>query len=758
MLQVSELRAGELISVGAGHSTVLPDMDFESYSEAGYLWDEASKKWKSITGGPKSGLAAVGAAVYCEHPSTEVLSLAYNLKDGSGEKLWVPGMPPPQDLFDHLARGGLIEAWNCAFEYHLWQSVCHARMGWPSLNYLQMRDAMAKARAFSLPGALGKAAVVLDSTQLKDKDGTRLLNLFSKPRKPTKKDPRKRVRPTDPTDLLDGWKLYDYNLQDIRAESSLSAMIPDLSPEELDFWLNTQAGNYRGVEVRRTEVESCIAILDQAYAKYNAELAQLTNGEVKEASKNAQLLKWLQSQGRQLTSLDAADIKTTLADPLLPPHIKRALEIRGMIGSAGVKKVYAMQRQMNSESRLCDLFNYHGARTGRDTGSDVQSQNLVKAGPKLHWCSSCRKPYGRHTFECPHCGTHALLADSTEWKWEAVDHALEAINTRSLDYVEHVFGNAVLAVSGCIRGLFVAKEGKDFICSDYSSIEAVVAAVLAGEEWRIEAFRQKQDIYLASAEQITGTTLAEYKQYHAEHGSKHPDRQKIGKPAELGLGFGGWINAWRQFDSTDTFTDEQVKQLIIDWRAKSPAIVEMWGGQVRGKPWAPERFELYGLEGMAISAIMNPGQTYSYRSISYGVKDDVLYCRLPSGRLLAYHKPRLVPSTQWEGQQAITFQGYNTNPQMGPMGWVTINTYSGRLFENVAQAVARDYLRDAVNRAEPAGYPVVLRIHDELVAEVPEGFGSVEEFEQIMATAPDWAKDWPIRASGGWRGKRYRKD
>src|SRR5690606_2427550 len=216
--------------------------------------------------------------------------------------------------------------------------------------------------------------------------------------------------------------------------------------------------------------------------------------------------------------------------------------------------------------------------------------------------------------------------------------------------------------------------------------------------------------------------------------------------------------AWLQFDKSGTYSEDEIKRLILAWREASPAIVELWGGQVRGKPWAPQRAELFGLEGAAIAAVQNPGQAFTYRLISYQVHDNVLYCRLPSGRLLSYHRPLLRPSPRWEGQLSLSFEGYNSNPKMGPIGWHRMETYSGRLAENCIQATARDYLRDAVPRLERAGYPIVLRVHDEIAAEVPEGFGSVEEFERLMATPPAWAVGWPVRAAGGWRAKRYRKD
>ncbi len=753
-----ELSAYTQIPIGVHHATVLPDMDFETYSEAGFIYDDVTSKWVSVVGkGKKGGLAAVGAAVYAQHPSTEILSLAYDLKDGRGTRLWVPGMPPPQDLFDYLAAGGLIEAHNCGFEYLIWRHVCHERMGWPMIDYRNMRDSMAKCRAFALPGALDKAGTVLKLTQQKDKEGTRLLKKFSVPRHPTKKDDRLRIKPEE--DFTDAIKLYAYNMQDIVAEAALSQNVPDLNPAELEFWINSQLCNYRGVGIRPGEINACISVLEQAYSRYNVELYTLTAGQVDRASETAKLMQWCASRGVPMSSLDDAAVKEALGGPI-PPDVRRVLEIRQLIGSAGVKKVYAMQRQATREDRLCNLFIYHGARTGRDTGADVQPQNLVKAGPKLKWCPKCNKPSGSNNDWCPHCSQACLMEEPVKgWGWEAVDTALEVMQSGSLDEVERVFGNAVLTISGCIRGLFVAAPGKDLICSDYSSIEAVVTAVLSGEQWRIDAFNRKEDIYLVSAGRITGRTMEEYLQHHETTGDKHPDRQKIGKPAELGLGFGGWLMAWRQFDKSDNFTDEEVKNNIKAWRESSPAIVEMWGGQLRGKPWAPDKYELFGLEGMAIAATQNPGTMYTYRYISYGVKDDVLYCRLPSGRFLTYHKPRLAPIVKWDQPQLqLSYEGWNSNPKMGAMGWQRIETYGGRLMENVVQAVARDIMAHANNKLEAAGYPVVLRVHDEIVCEVPEDFGTVEEFEAIMMDLPEWAKGWPVRAAGGWRGKRYRKD
>jgi len=752
------VRAGHTVPIGPSQATIFADFDFETYSEAGYDWNEETGKRRMLEGANKYGLPAVGSAVYTEHPSAEILCLRYDLKDGFGQRHWNPGMPDPVDLFEHIARGEPIEAHNCLFEYRVWHNIAVRRYGWPPILQIdQLRDSMEKCRAFALPGALAKAGEVLQLTTQKDTDGTRLINLLCCPRNPTKARPTRRVTVEDaPEDAL---KLYSYCGTDIKTESELSSRIPDLQAEELDFAIATRKMNSRGVAVDLPSSSACISILEQAYDKYNSELQTLTGGTVERTSEGAKLMGWLGGQGVHTKSLDADHVAALLARTDLPPQARRALELQQRVNSAGVKKVYTMLRMANRHGRLEDLFIYHGARTGRDAGADAQPQNLVKAGPKLRWCSAppCQKPCGAHHTACPHCGSPEL-GKPTGWSGEAVDATLDVIKSGALVVVEHIFGDAQLAISGCIRGLFVAAEGKEFICSDFSSIEAVVTAMVAGEQWRIDLFRTHGKIYEKSASDITGVPFEEMLAHKERTGEHHPDRNKYGKYAELACGFGGWIGAWKAFGADKHLSEEEIRKAILAWRDASPAIVELWGGQVRGKPWAPERKELFGLEGAAISAVQNPGKAYAYRMIAYCVVDDVLYCRLPSGRYLTYHQPRLTQSPRWPDHLSLSFMGYNTNPKMGPMGWGRIETYGGRLTENCIQAIARDVLREAVLNLEKAGYPIVLRVHDELVAEVPAGYGSIEEFERIMATMPAWAADWPIRAAGGWRGLRYRKE
>jgi len=744
--------AGELIRAGCGYSTVLPDFDFETYSEAGYYFDEVARRWKLLPNVPKGtshGLAAVGAAAYSEHPSTEVVSLAYDLKDGKGPQLWVPTMPSPVELFDHLAAGGLLEAWNTPFEYLIWLNVCAPRMGWPELDYRQLRDAMAKSRAFSMPGGLANAAKVSEADVQKIGDGQRLINKFSKPRNPTKKDGRLRLRTADAP--LDGVKFFVYNIGDIRTEAAVSAKLPDLSPDEHELWLLDQKINFRGVHIDAESLVACIGIVKAAHTQYTAELVTITGGQVQTAGEVKKIVGWLTAAGLDMPNLQAETVEAMLDKPAgeLPPNCRRVLEIRATLGAASVKKLYAIDRRLSNDGRLRLLFAYYGAdRTGRFAGRGPQPQNLPSSGPEVRQCThprGCRHFYDAGRISCPYCNISSTQNPPAEWSIEAVKDTLQLIKGGTLADVEQVFGDAVAAISGCLRGLFVAAPGKTLICSDYSAIEAVVVAMIAGETWRIDVFRTHGKIYEKTAADLSGVPFEEILEYKRRTGNHHPLRKKLGKPGELASAYQGSVGAWRQFGiGAYIDTDDEILEKVRAWRKKSPMIVKLW----------------YGLEAAAVSAVENPGQCFAYRGIVYGVTDDVLYCKLPSGRKLTYHKPRLIPDTTFWGKpcQKLTYEGWNSDYKKGPTGWMRLDTYGGKLTENVTQAIARDILTHAMVAIERAGYEIVLHIHDEIVAEVSHGVGSIAEFEEIMASLPAWAAGWPIKAAGGWMGQRYRKD
>ena len=780
--------AGTSYPVGNHISTIMPSFDFETYSEVGYTIDERTGKVKGAGAQGKGGLPVVGTPVYAEHHSTRVVCLYYNLKDGKGTRGWVPGTPAPTDLLDHIYYGRNIEAWNITFEWWIWNVICVRQFGWPPLNLPQCFCAMAKSRRHSLPGGLNNAAKVLGSP-LKDKEGTRLINKLSRPVSATKN------RPLPYWDQSNAWedylKFYKYCGMDVDAEDGAAALIPDLTPYERDVWLADQTINVRGVQVDTQALDAAIRIMEEMFSQYTREIQEITGGAVGGASEVAKLTTWLEPHGIFMEDMTADTVDEVLggwekakkwADdgrpfvegmhPMDPdnyerrlrrdPAAYRTLEIRSILSSANIKKLPTLLMRLSSDGRLRDQYMYCGAdRTGRWSAGGVQLQNITAKGPKSALCECCGKHFHPTASRagCPRCGSE-LWHKMNDWTVEAVIDAIYDLINGNLASIERIWGDPATLLCGCLRGLFVAKEGTRFVCCDFSAIEAVIAACLSRCQWRIDVFNTHGKIYEMSASLITGTPLDNYLQYKAENGFDHPDRKKIGKVAELASGYGGWIGAYLQFGADGT--EEEIKEQVLAWREASPEIVEMWGGQFRQtgpKPWNASP-ELYGLEGMAILAILNPGQQYWHNDIAYHVKDDILYCRLPSGRFLTYHKPRLVDGDDKLRRgpcYKITFEGHNSNPQKGRVGWQVLDTYGGRLFENVCQAVGADIQAEALVRLEKWNYPVVMHTHDEAISEMDYGRGSVDEMCAIMSERPHWASWWPIRAAG-WEHERYQKD
>lgn len=826
------LLAGTHLHAGLGYTTILPDFDFETYSEAGYVWNEGPRKWICLPNASqgKKGLVIVGAQVYAEHSTTDILCLYYDLKDGMGRRMWKPGMAPPYDLHAHVLMGGLLEAWNSSFEWRIWNWVGVRRYGWPPLPLHLLRCAMAKSRAHALPGGLGPCGTVLRLQYPKLAEGDRLIKKFSVPQNPTAKRKGTRIFMAD--EPMDGPAMLAYNERDIVTEAEASARIPDLSEEELANWLMDQEINTRGVQMDRDGIANCIAIVEQAHAHYDAELAQITGGLVLKSSELPALQAWLRTQGTVLPNMKKATLEAALAEdraisperralhaqykwaireamaaddsvdeedmpgdeslagPVpMTPTARRALEIRQLIGSAAVKKLFAMSNCLNVDGRMFDLFSYYGAHTGRTTGNGAQPTNLPKSGPDVIHCLyltpdasahgyekllrsgwtdaqlvqhghafGCGRFYGSHAQSCPWCGGgRPAAAQKREWSWRAAQDALLVISTRQLAQVEHYFGNAVATVSGCLRGLFIAGPGMELICSDYSAIEAVVLAMLAKVQWRIDVFRTHGKIYETSGALIGKVSVEDVLAHKKLTGQHHPLRAK-GKVAELALGFGGWIGSMIAFGADAYMTEEEMKETILAWRAASPEIPEFWGGQWRRTRagWIPE---LFGVEGAFVNALLHPGQQFDYNGFKFLLHGEVLYLTLLSGRHMKYHKPYLTKIEKYgRWQYEIHYEGWNTNPKNGATGWIRRNTYGGRLTENIVQATARDIQWHGMRNLRAAGYPIVLHVYDEDIAEVPVGFGSVEQFEAIMSTMPVWAQGWPIKAQGGWTGDRYRKD
>lgn len=718
------------------------------------MYYPTEQKWRSILKS-KNGLEAVGMAVYAQHSTTEILCLAYHLPDGLGSRRWKPGDAPPYDLWEWHNNGGEIEAHNSGFEFYIWYFVLYARHGWPLPRQEQFRCSMAKARAYSLPGGLDKICEILHLPEAlkKNRNGKLLINKLSIPRAPTKTNPALRLYPHTAAELFQ--QFYDYNEQDINAEMAVSELIPDLTPDELELWLLDQRINLRGVYIDRPALDACISIIEQAAVKYQAELQAITGGFVQTASEVAKITKWLAKNGTYVHSMEAEEVELTLARDDLPPACRRVLEIRAVLASASVKKVFAISRQLGFDNRLRELFAYCGAdRTGRWAGRGPQPQNLYKGGPDVCRCDGevfagsvgapCNALYWKKLNHCPVCGTQQHFSDPDEWGVDGIELALEHIATRNLDYVELMWGDPFNVVAGCLRGLFVAAPGADLIASDFSAIEAVVLAVLAGEEWRLEVFRTHGKIYETTLAMITGIPLAELLEFKKKTGKHHPLRNQFGKIPELASGFQGSVGAWKQFGADEYMNDDEILANVRKWRAASPMIVKFW----------------YQIEDAARMAIQNPGQAFRYRDIIYQVANDILHCLLPSGRILYYWHPELHPDTLPSGKQVlkITYMGMNSDYKKGPKGWMRLDTYGGKLTENIVQGVARDILAYSMKNVEAAGYAIVMHVHDEIVSEILHGTGSVQDFEKIMSKLPPWALGWPLKVGGGWRGQRYRKD
>lgn len=739
----------------------LPTLDFETYSEAGYIRNHRTGGWDKI--GPKGGIADVGSWAYSKHPSTEVIWLAYDLLDGRGVRSWFPWMPAPLELFDYVSRGGLLEAHNSFFEYGIWNNVLRRQLGAPALHITQLRDSAAVCAAHGLPRSLEGAGAVMGTAVQKDVKAARQVKALWIPRKPTKANPATRLTLDENLDLhmLNG----SYCETDVRTEQAISSVVPPLSPYELQVQQLDQVVNARGVHIDRAAVDAAVAVIEQLKAKYVPMQQELTDGAVKSPNSYAALKQWVCAQGIEIPDTQAETVKDTLERDDLPANVRKVLEIQQLVGGAAIKKIYAMQRFADpDDDRIRGVFSYCGASsTGRWASRGVQLHNNPNSGPDHYQCAVCREHFGTHLQSCPHCGVAlAPGARADEWSSDAAESAIKAILQRDAARLEQIWGNALDVITSCIRGFIAAAESHDLICADYSAIEARVIAMIAGEEWRLDVFRGHGKIYEASACQMFNMTMDDFKAYKAEHGSHHPARKK-GKVSELALGYQGGVGAMVKFGAEKFMTKQEMKETVRNWREASPMVVKLW----------------HSLEECARSAVQFPGQVFTYRLISYQMRGDVLYARLPGGRELSYHSPRLTPvwvkwedGMEWDPEEGRPVQvrceypwavdggklSYKISYMSEDKGrWVKCSLYGGLATENIIQATARDLLADALLRLEAAGYPVIMHVHDEVICEVPQGFGSVEELEAIMEQNPAWAEGWPIKADGGWRGLRYRK-
>lgn len=771
-------------------------IDFETRSAAGYTWDPAAGLFVKPEGVSKSasaGLSVVGVAQYARHPSTEVLLLAYDdPEDPSTRKVWAPGAPVPLALVRHVAAGGLIGAFNSLFEFWIWNEILHKRHGWVRLPLEQLRDTMPRCRAWSIPGALGNAAKVLGVEQQKDAKGKDYIKFFSVPQKPTKKRPDLWNDMVDHP--IDAGLFAGYCVQDVAAEAAVAEAMPELSDFELQVWLLDQRINVRGLPVDHETIHHAAELLRQAEVILHKELADITDGVVDSSGQTERMRKWIAPRGLELPDMRAETVRDALERDDLAPEVRRVLEIRAGLASTSTKKIWQFVHRCTDEHRIHGQFVYCGAdRTGRWSGYGIQPHNFPRGDVRVVKCDACGFFHGPESTVvcCPdgHLSTRQLKP--AKWCPEAMDQAIESFASRDFYAVQKRWGDPLKTIAGSLRGLIKAGPGKRLICSDFRAIEAVVLAVMAGEQWRIDVFNGHGKIYEMSASKITGTPLQDYLDYKKRTGDHHPDRQGIGKVAELASGYGGGVGAWKNFGADKLFTPEKLfkakgpagfAKLAADharwlerrreWNAqlrsegKSPAPehnLQDWYIDERKKEWraaSPNIVAFWdGVESAAMKAIKDAGHRWHpYRGVAFRLDPDdgVLYCRLPSDRCLSYHQARI---GRGRYGPAIFYKAWNTNAKMGPMGWIWLDTYGGKLTENIVQAVSRDILADRMLALDAAGYAIVGHIHDEVICEQEIGsWHSVEDMERVMSQMPLWAQGWPVIAAGGWEGERFRKD
>ena len=728
-----------------------------------------------------------GSYVYFASPHTRVLIGSYRLDDGPVRR-WRYPEPCPADLADAIASGTLVKAHNASFEYQCFDWLAE-HLGWPMPDDTAFRCTMAIAASMGLPRDLDSLGTALNLSTQKDKEGRRLIQLFSVPRKP-KKDEPEGIYFNEPHDMPGEFeKFHTYCDRDVETESAAAKRMVDLSEAEWAVYHLSERINRRGIRVDRTSAIAALKMAEIAKAGFDARMAELTGGAVRKCSEIAKLLAWTNAQGVPLASMAEADISDALADlDDMPGRVRAALDLRQEAAKTSVSKLAAMVNRASGDGRVRGTFQYHGAGPGRWTNSGVNFSNM---------------PRPRHIFEEAHL-RHGTLFD--------------AIRTEDPETLRWLFpgplGRPLDLISDAIRCFLWAAPGHEFVQADYNGIQGANAAWLAGEEWKLKAlFEIKADPSLPDLYRRTAAAIMNLPVETVT--KKHPLRQSVGKVSELALGFAGGVSAYYSmarnynmrlaelhalYGPVWTSADEERREKAVKRyerclrRQESHAHVlsrEGWiACEIIKTGWREANSRIrdawYAYEKAARDAIRSPGTVTSACRMSFIVKMGFLWAQAPSGECIAYAAPklrdqvwakRLEESGLWgdaevmdrqvaeiqERQGLAKIEGATT-PRITARGvdstthqWSRYPLYGGLFMENFCMRVERDILVHGMFKAEAAGYPIVAHNYDEAIAEVPRGFGSVKAFEELICELPPWAAGLPLTA-GGWRGKRYRKE
>ena len=648
-------------------------------------------------------LKKAGLYRYVQSPAFEILLFAYSF-DGAPTQVidMAQGEEIPMEVIHALTDPQCLKhAYNAAFEWY-----CLSKYMGAQLPPAQWRDTMLHGLYAGYTAGLDATGRALGIPEDKQKltTGKALIRYFCVPCKPTKANGgRTRNYPHhDP----EKWELFKtYNGQDVVAEMEIERRlsvfpVPDFVQKQ---WETDLLINARGVAVDMDFCEGALELGETIRAQLTDEAVQLSGLQNPNSVK--QLARWLSAEtGDDITTLRKETIKELLGRDNAD-HVQRMLEIRQELGKTSTKKYDAIEAAVCDDGRVRGLLQFYGAnRTGRWAGRLVQVQNL----PRTYT--------------------------------EPLEFARELVKGRKLDALRTVYGSPNDTLSQLIRTAFVAAPGNILIDADFSAIEARVISWLADEEWRLEVFRTHGKIYEASASQMFGVPLERIKKGNPEYSL----RQR-GKVAELALGYQGGVPAMRQMDTGKLLADlpdEEIKDIVDKWRNTNPKIRNLW----------------YSFNDAAIRVIQNGG-SLRVRCCTFARECDCIRgttcmtISLPSGRKLYYVEPS-VGENRWGGP-SITYMGVNDKNK-----WGRIETYGGKLVENVVQAIARDCLAQAIEHLEAAGLPVVFHIHDEVVidtAAFDTNGAMLDKVVKIMSTPIPWAEGLPLGADG-WVGAFFKKD
>ena len=637
-------------------------------------------------------ITTAGAYKYCEAPDFEIMLFAYAFNDEEVQIVdLAQGEELPERVIKALVDPRIIKtAFNANFERNAIKAAMHFSNGMPPE---QWQCTMIQALRMGLPGSLemvGKALKFPEDKQ-KMKEGKALIQYFCKPCKPTKANGG-RTRNL-PCHDLEKWETFKaYCKQDVEVERNIRNKLSKYQTTEIEqrLWELDQRINDRGVGTDLVLIEKAIDC-DSTYSERLLNESRAITG-LDNPNSPTQLKKWLSERvGFEVTSLTKDSIPELL-ESAKEKNVKRLLELRQLMSKTSIKKYEAMLSARCEDGRVRGLLQFYGAnRTGRWAGRLVQVQNL----PQNH------------------------LPD--------LDDARNLIRNGKFDEVEFLYDSVPDTLSQLIRTAFIPAEGNRFIVADFSAIEARVIAWLAGEQWRLDVFKTHGKIYEASASQMFKVPIESIKK-------GDPLRQK-GKIAELALGYGGSIGALKSMDKAKSIPEEELPELVSNWRSANPHITKFW--------WDVDR--------AAKKAIHERTTVCMQYGIKFIYDPGVLFIQLPSGRKLSYIRPK-IERGQFD-KPIITYEGMEQTSKK----WTRLETYGPKLVENIIQAVARDCLAVNMMRLDKAGYDIVMHIHDEVVLDVPKEYGSLREVEEIMSEPIDWAPGLPLRADG-YETDYYKKD